>query len=109
MALCRSAVLLAVPLALPACSRDASETRPPALSSAASLSSLIGVSEADLVRRLGPPTRSFESPKGRYVVYERTDIWRTGHRLPATFSCRTTFILDAGHVWSFDRTGAGCD
>ncbi|MCW3475025.1 hypothetical protein [Limobrevibacterium gyesilva] len=108
MARAPGTLALTVLLAVSACSRETPDSRTPNLSSGASLSALIGAGEVELVQRLGQPTRSFDTAGLRYVVYERTDIWQMRMRLPATFTCRTTFILDAGHVRSFDRTGIGC-
>jgi hypothetical protein len=97
-----------VVLTVPACGRAQTVYRTPTLSSAATLSQLIGVSEAELIRQLGPPTRTLDTAQGRTIVYERRDVWDMGRRLPATFNCRTSFLMDAGKVWTFERTGSDC-
>jgi len=90
-------------LALAACTRPSVERSRP------NLPSLIGAPEAAIIARLGTPDRRFDTANLRYLVYERVDIWRAPHALPAEFPCRITFILEAGAVRSFDQQGAGCE
>ncbi len=90
----------------------------------------VGASEADLVRQLGVPTRSFEAGGRRFLAYDQghTDIvpplypWRPawpyggfgfgyGGDFPAQVVqdvCETTFEVAAGRVTGFTLRGNAC-
>jgi hypothetical protein len=94
----------------------------------ASLAPLVGQSEADLVRALGVPTRSFESGGHRFLEYEARDVsiipglpghgfgpwgsWGYYGAMPPQVVervCDTTFDLVNGRVASFTLRGNACD
>ena len=91
----------------------------------AELSSFVGLSEAELVRRLGQPDASsgnvgqqflvFNNIDARYVNpsagyhYDHDNSYSSG-RAPAIaeFNCKTTFVIENGRVRAYDLTGNGC-
>jgi hypothetical protein len=100
---------VALVLAVSCCAKPTSVHRAPLLAG------MIGVSEADVVRQFGPPTRSFDQGQLRTLVYNRTDTERLqfaprGYSRPvvADFACSIAFVLEAGRVRSFDQRGSGC-
>jgi hypothetical protein len=91
----------------------------------ADLSKLVGISEAELVRRLGQPDSSSGDPRQKFLVYDHADAryvnpsagYRYDHdykygfgRAPAIaeFNCNTTFVIESGLVRAYDLTGNGC-
>jgi hypothetical protein len=90
------------------------------------LNQFVGVSEQDLVRVLGVPTRSFETGGHLFLAYvdRRIDIipgppvwgpWGFNNFYPGAFpsqvieqSCETTFDLVDGRVQSFTLRGNAC-
>ena len=94
----------------------------------ATLKTLVGMSEADLVRTLGVPTRTAEVEGNRFLAYRenRLDIvpgapmgfwaWHGGlvygGGLPPEVvqrTCETTFELVDGRVRGFTLRGNACD
>ncbi len=91
----------------------------------AELSKFIGMSEAELVRRLGQPDESSGDVRQGFVIYDNVDAryvnasagyhydhdYRYGFgRAPAIaeFNCKTTFVIENGRVRAYDLTGNGC-
>jgi hypothetical protein len=103
----------------------------------ARMQSLVGVTEGDLVQRIGIPDGDFATPEGRrFLQYERLGTaapsaapvigfgvggfgWRGGYgsglgigtAFPAyapPSPCSVTFEMRAGRVASFTRRGSGC-
>jgi hypothetical protein len=94
----------------------------------AELVTYVGVSEADLVRALGVPTRTYETGGKRFLAYteRRLDVIPGGYGgfgygygygryygggFPADVVerfCETTFELDAGKVTRFTLRGNAC-
>jgi hypothetical protein len=111
----RSALLL--PLLLVACAgHDTTADRQ------ARYGELVGRSEAELIQALGPPTQRESINGHEFLTYEQSDVW-PGHgggawsRLvgpgrhplaPATFDCRTTFVVVEGVVSAYRLRGNGC-
>lgn len=108
-------------LALPGCADRLAERQ-------AYLTTLIGLSEADLVRTIGVPTRSVDAGGHRFLAYRESSIevipgppfgpwgmpgapWAYGAGLPpdvVQLVCETTFELDDGRVRSFTLRGNAC-
>ncbi len=101
------------------------ETRPGAgAGGREALSSLVGRSEAEAVRRLGPPADRLPTVDGARLFYETLDAGRIGGRggdtraggpggvgaLYGTYSfrCRTEVVIRDGLVAAFNRTGNDC-
>jgi hypothetical protein len=91
----------------------------------ADLARFVGISEAELVRRLGQPDSSSGDEGQKFVTYHNVDAryinpaagYRYDHddrpvfgRAPAIaeFNCETTFVIDNGRVRAYDLTGNGC-
>jgi hypothetical protein len=91
------------------------------------LAPLIGVSETELVQRMGVPTRSFETGGIRFLAYDERHVdvipgvgpfpgwgpWYYGYGggLPPEVvvrSCETTFEIAGGRVRSFSLRGNDC-
>jgi hypothetical protein len=117
------AALIAVPL-LAGCA-----TPEPQADRQAALGKLVGQSEADLVRQMGIPTRSFDTDGHRFLAYleRHVDItpatgpwapfwgwWGAGSYGPdvapmvVDFVCETTFEISGGKVQSFQVRGNAC-
>jgi hypothetical protein len=113
--------ILAVLLLLSACAGGLAARR-------AALAPLVGQSEADLVRALGVPTRSFDSGGHRFLEYEARDVsiipglpghgfgpwgsWGYYGAMPPQVVervCDTTFEVANGRVASFTLRGNACD
>jgi hypothetical protein len=111
--------VLVLPLLACSCTGHGSEAH------RADLSRLVGISEAELVRRLGQPDSSSGDPSQKFVVYDHDDAgyvnpsagYHYDHdfrysfgRAPAIaeFNCKTTFVIEGGLVRAFDLTGNGC-
>ena len=92
----------------------------------AELSNWVGISEAELTRRLGQPDGISGDASQKLVVYNNVDAryvnpsagyhydhdYRYGFgRAPAIaeFSCKTTFVIENGRVRAYDLSGTGCD
>lgn len=86
---------------------------------------MVGISEAELKRRLGQPDASSGDVSQEFLVYDHIDArytnpavgYRYDHdyptalgRAPATaeFNCKTTFVVGSGRVLAYDLTGNGC-
>jgi hypothetical protein len=112
-------VALLLPLLACGCTGHGSEAH------RADLSKLVGISEAELVRRLGQPDSSSGDPSQKFVVYNHADAryvnpsagYRYDHdykygfgRAPAIaeFNCSMTFVIESGLVRAYDLTGNGC-
>jgi hypothetical protein len=117
------AIALAAVLLLAACTTYSLEQRQ------AYLGQFVGHDEADVVRVLGVPPRTYEASGHRFIAYieQRTDVvpgwygpgwygpwggpgpWGGG--LPPEVIqrvCVTTFAIDAGKVTSFSLQGNAC-
>jgi hypothetical protein len=79
----------------------------------ATLSSLIGMPEVEVISRFGIPARSYEQNGARVLEYQRLDAYRVpgAPGIPgwAEFRCTTTFIIRRGQVSAFDLQGNGCN
>jgi hypothetical protein len=89
---------------------------------------LVGQSEADLVRQMGVPVRSFETDGHRFLAYltRRVDVtpgsgvwapfwarWQAPYGPDAApevvdYTCETTFEITGGKVQSFTLRGNAC-
>jgi hypothetical protein len=89
------------------------------------LSSLIGHSVAELIRRFGQPADKITTIDGERLIYETLDAGRTGGRSGQNsrdgnrddsglslrsyaFRCRTEVVIADGHVRAFNRSGNDC-
>ena len=89
------------------------------------LSSLVGHSKAELIRRFGPPSDTFTTIDGERLIYETLDAGRVGGisgrnsraggsddfgLFPRAYSfrCRTEVVIAAGRVRAFNRSGNDC-
>ncbi len=89
------------------------------------LSSLIGHSEAELIRRFGQPADKITTIDGERLFYETLDAGRAGGRSGQNsrdgdrddsglslrsyaFRCRTEVVIADGHVRAFNRSGNDC-
>jgi hypothetical protein len=89
------------------------------------LAKLVGMTETELVRRLGQPDSSSGDISQKFLVYDNIDAryvhasagYRYDHdygysfgRAPAIaeFNCKTTFVIVSGRVRAYDLTGNGC-
>jgi hypothetical protein len=83
------------------------------------LAGYVGVSEADLVRAMGVPTRTFEAGGHRFLAYDQTTQtitpppypWGYGAGFPAgvvNYTCETTFEIADGRVISTSLRGNAC-
>ena len=89
------------------------------------LSSLIGHSEAELIRRFGQPADKITTIDGERLIYETLDAGRTGGRSGQNardgdrddsglslrsyaFRCRTEVVIADGRVRAFKRSGNDC-
>ncbi len=87
------------------------------------LAAYVGVSEADLLRSMGVPTRSFEVGGHRFLAYDQTTQtitpppypwsfgWGYGAGFPAevvNYTCETTFEIADGRVINFSLRGNAC-
>ena len=114
--------LIAV-LLLGACADHALEAR------RAYIASLVGVSETDLVRQMGVPTRSFSVNGETFLAYDNRRLefvpgfyggppwwgpgwgpwgWWASPPLAVERGCETTFEVRDGKVVSFSRRGPEC-
>ena len=92
----------------------------------ADLAKWVGISETELVRRLGPPDASSGDVSQKFLVYSNVDAryvspsagYHYDHdyhygfgRAPAIaeFNCKTTLVIENGRVRAYDLTGNGCD
>lgn len=91
----------------------------------AALSAYVGMSESDLVRGFGVPTRTFETGGRRFLAYDQGSVnivpgpypwhpwwgWGYGGAFPPqvvqTF-CETTFEVANGKVVGFSLRGNAC-
>ena len=114
--------LIAAPL-LTACAAPT-----PPVDRQAAATGMVGQSEADLVRQMGVPTRSFDTDGHRFVAYleRRVNVtpgsgvwapfwkhWVTSYGPDAApevvdYTCETTFEIDRGKVQSFTLRGNAC-
>lgn len=86
---------------------------------------LVGISEAELTRRLGQPDEQSGDVAQRFLTYDNVDAryirtlagyhydygYFTGVGPPparAEFRCRTTFVVADGRVRAYDLRGNGC-
>lgn len=80
----------------------------------ARLSPLVGVSEADLTRRIGQPTRVADTAGQRALIY--FEAWpllggannATPHEQPRDRFCEVTFTVQQGKVSSYGLRGITC-
>ena len=89
------------------------------------LSSLIGHSKADLIKRFGQPADVLPTVDGERLFYETLDAGRVGGRSGQNsrdgdrddsglslrsyaFRCRTEVVIANGRVRAFNRTGNDC-
>lgn len=89
------------------------------------LSSLVGHSEAELIRRFGQPADKITTIDGERLIYETLDAGRAGGRSGQNsrdgdrddsglslrsyaFRCRTEVVIANGHVRAFNRSGNDC-
>ena len=89
------------------------------------LSSLVGHSEAELIRRFGQPADKITTIDGERLIYETLDAGRTGGRSGQNardgdrddsglslrsyaFRCRTEVVIADGRVRAFKRSGNDC-
>ena len=123
----RRALPVLLPILLAACAVNNGEER------RAYLTSLVGAPEAELVRQLGVPTRSYETTGRKFVAYDerRVDVIPGGpffggfgygygygglgsgfgYAFPPQVverGCETTFEIDGGRVQSWARRGNAC-
>ena len=116
----KRAALLSVLLLLAACDPYALQRRE------AALSAYVGMSESDLVRSFGVPTRTFETGGRRFLAYDEGSVniipggpyawrpWGWGYyggafppQVVQTF-CETTFEVANGKVVGFSLRGNAC-
>ena len=115
--MCRPFVALLVAVLLAGCASHALEQRQ------AYLQTLVGRSEADVVRALGVPTRTFEAGGVRFLAYDQSRLqvipgyapwgwgWGWGYATPPEvyqLTCETTFEILQGKVASFTLRGNAC-
>lgn len=96
----------------------------------AALAPLVGQSEADLVRRLGVPTQTYEAGGRRFLAYTQTETavipgsygpppwgpwgpgwgWGWGGSPPQVVqsTCETVFEVTDGRVVAFSLHGSAC-
>ncbi len=90
----------------------------------AALAAYVGMSESDLVRSFGVPTRTFETGGHRFLAYDEGSLdivpplepwrpwgWGYGAGFPAQVVqrfCETTFEVAAGKVIGFSLRGNAC-
>lgn len=85
------------------------------------LASMVGESEADVVREFGVPNRTFETGGDRFIAYieRRQDVvpsggpwgppwWGWSNSQVITRSCEITFEIAAGRVKSYGLRGDAC-
>ncbi len=89
------------------------------------LSSLVGHSKSELIRRFGPPSDVFTTIDGERLIYETLDAGRVGGAsgrnsraggsddfglFPRAYSfrCTTEVVIAAGRVRAFNRSGNDC-
>lgn len=89
------------------------------------LSSLIGHSEAELIRRFGQPADKITTIDGERLIYETLDAGRSGGRSGQNardgdrddsglslrsyaFRCRTEVVIADGRMRAFNRSGNDC-
>jgi len=117
------ALLLAVPLLLAGCADYGRAERE------ARMAAFVGVSETDLIRQLGVPTRTVDSGGHRFLAYVKSQVelvpatpfygfgpggfypWGYGGGFPAhavEWRCETTFELVDGKVFAWSQRGNYC-
>ena len=114
-------LVVALALVLAACADPAAIAR-----HTARMNAYVGLSETELVRQLGVPSRSVDSDGHRFLAYStsQVDIWPSspfmgfrhygygyGGGFPpqvVQWRCDTTFELVAGQVISWSQRGNNC-
>ena len=108
-----AAVAIVVPL-LTGCANDTTANLD------ARLSGLVGASQAELERRVGPPTRSFQTDGRMFLAYTERwpdiSLYGLGRRgtlptdIPPLYErfCEITFELAQGRVNGFAYRGSSC-
>ncbi len=89
------------------------------------LSSLVGHSKAELIRRFGQPADVITTIDGERLIYETLDAGRVGGNSGQntraggrgdstlslhsySFHCKTEVVIADGHVRAFNRSGNDC-
>lgn len=98
-------MILAAALALPGCATDMqADLR-------ARLDPLVGQSQAELVRRVGTPSRTALGPVLHYVIFWPTmggPNSNAGWNTPLGQECDIAFRIEAGRVAGYSFTGSVC-